>query len=70
MLAGILAIAMVAGMPVTVKAEEYTENNTEKMEENQLNDTENTVQDDSQEQTEIDNSDNVNEVQDGDGLQK
>lgn len=70
MLAGILAIAMVAGTPVTVKAEEYTENNTEKMEENQLNDTENTVQDDSQEQTEIDNSDNVNEVQDGDGLQK
>ena len=66
LLAGILAIAMVVGMPVTVKAEEYTENKTEKTEENQLNDTENTVQDESQEQTEIDNSDKANEVQDGD----
>ena len=63
LLAGILAIVMVAGMPVTAKAEEYTENKTEKTEENQINDTENVEQDDSQEQTEDDNSDNAIVVQ-------
>ena len=65
LLAGILAVAMVAGMPVTVKAEEYTESKVEKTEDNLVDDTEDAAQDDSQEQTELDNSASVNTVQNG-----